>query len=149
MFTHEPQEATAMLEAGVYDATIHSAEEKTSKKGSPMIELCLDVYAPSGEPVPVYDYLVSAPKAAWKIRNFCEAIGLDYEAGAIDAEALVDQNIKVKIGVEKQEGYDPKNKVITYIAKDQVIVSDSPPPPTGRPQPDIDSDIPFSRPASV
>lgn len=114
-FKYEPVAATDLLPPGEYDATIEHVKEKQSKSGNDMLELSLHVYAPDGEPIPVYDYLVATSSAAWKVRAFCEALGLDYDAGELNPDALVDKNIRVKIVTEEQAGYEPKAKVKNYL----------------------------------
>lgn len=119
----------ALFVPGEYDAVIKEAGEGVSKNGNGMIELILKAYDGGSESGQVYDYLVATDNQAWKWRHFCASAGLVYERGELDADALVNRNVRVKIGVEEYKGRK-KNVVEDYVAKPAAVA-----PP--------DNDIPF------
>lgn len=145
-----------MLADGDYDFEVVGACDAISKaSGSEMIVLDLKVFTRTGEHRMVKDYLVATPGGMRKVRAFAAAVGMldDYEAGDLDAHALQGQAGRCKIGADRSEGYEPKNRVAYYLdpAKAQAAV-----PPVARktalkPAPqrqvvvagDIDDDIPF------
>jgi len=110
-----------LLEDGEYDFAVNAAEDKLSKAGKEMIELKLIVWDKNGKDRFIFDYLLEA--MAFKLRHFCEAMGLEkeYDAGEIKAEHCVGKSGKVLIGVQKgnakPEGgtYPDKNQVKDYI----------------------------------
>ena len=100
---------------GVYDFTVVEASEMTSKKGNQMIRLrirCLNV---EGQQRFVFDYLLEAME--FKLKHFCETAGLleEYDSGNLNAAMCLDRSGQVKLRIDKQEGYDPKNVVEDYV----------------------------------
>lgn len=116
--TEEELARESLLSAGTYPFEVLEAIEQVSKKGNEMIKLKLNVFGQSGEQVHVYDYLLES--MAFKLRHFAEAAGLlrDYEAGKLDAQACVGKNGFVKLEIEEQLGYVPRNTVKDYAKPD-------------------------------
>ena len=107
----------AVWPPGEYDFEVSEAEDTTSKAGNDMIKLKLFVYDREGNRLVVFDYLVSS--AAWKIKAFAEAAGMlsDFDAGELDAALMIGRTGRARIGLEKQEGFDERNKVLAYVKK--------------------------------
>lgn len=68
---------------GIYDFEILSADDDTSQNGNDMIHLKTKVFKADGGFIFVDDYLVNTEKMQWKIKHFCESVGLEaeYQAG--------------------------------------------------------------------
>lgn len=140
---------------GIYDATCIGAEEKTSKTNLPMLKVQLRVYNDAGGTLMIDDYLLPThPTVSYRFKHFCEAAGLDaeYQSGTITADTCLNRDVKVKLGIEKQEGYDERSKVADYLtaAKAQEAKDKASKPKASRgkapPKPapiKSDSEIPF------
>lgn len=109
--------ARGPLKPGVYDFETTFAGEKLSQSGNEMIELELRVYDGDGGSRKMRDYLVSTPGMAYKLRHFCESVGLadKYECGEIQDFDLDGTTGKVRLGLERQAGYAERNKVVDYV----------------------------------
>lgn len=103
-----------LLPEGEYDFTILDAENATSKSGNEMIKIKLCVFS-NQKDVHIFDYLLASFER--KFRRACECLGvLDlYNKGEIDAEDFKGRSGKCKIGIKKQDDYDPKNEVKDYV----------------------------------
>lgn len=118
-----PMKEFNLLPEGVYVFYIKSAEEKTASTGNPMISLVLCINDQDGFERQIFDNLVSTPKAIYKIKQFCDAVGLDekYNAGSFCSDDCVNKNGKAKINIQKGEPkgdgsyYKDKNVVKSYI----------------------------------
>lgn len=111
----EDQLAKAMLlPAGEYDFEVVTAEDRISKSGNEMIEVGLLVFAGDAKRT-VKDYLME--KMAYKLRHYCYAVGLgkEYESGELTAALCVGRTGRVKLKVEEQDGFRPKNAVADYV----------------------------------
>lgn len=106
-----------LLPDGEYEAVVMVANEKVSQTGNEMIEIMLEVYRPDGGKSSAFDYLVSSAKTLWKVRQFCESAGIDYMGGQLEADELVNLNVRVALVTEEQKGYRPKNKVVEYLLR--------------------------------
>lgn len=109
-----------LLEPGVYDFEIISAQDKTSKSGNEMIELKLKVFDSNGNSSHVFDYLLPE-KMAYKFRHCCEAIEIidKYEGGELVADDFIGGTgeVKIKIDKNKDANYPDKNAVVDYLGK--------------------------------
>lgn len=140
-----------LLPAGVYPFEVMEATDTLSRAGNDMIRLKLVVFGPDGETPHVFDYLLE--KLAYKLRHFAEVTGLlpQYEAGELTAIHCLQKNGYVKLVIEEQEGYSPKNSVKDY----EPAPEGSAPRPVAAPRPapvaaaasaagfDDELDIPF------
>lgn len=133
---YNPDAATGMLPAGLYSATVKLAKDKVSKAGTDMIELILTVYGPDGLQVDVFDYLLSSDNWQWKVRHFCESAGLDYARGELRADWCSDQSVRIRLEVEKKEGYPDKNRVSDYLPRATPVTATAM-------EATVDDDIPF------
>ncbi len=103
---YEPMDVTP-VKPGDYDFTVIGATESTSQSGNDMISLELQVNVPGREnPVKVYDYLVSTPKALFKIESFCGAVGLNFGDDELVADSIIGLNGRAKfvLGLPKDNG---------------------------------------------
>jgi hypothetical protein len=120
---YNPEAATGMLPPGQYEAVVKVARDKVSKAQQEMIELILTVYGADGRQVDVFDYLLSSDDWQWKVRHFCESAGLDYARGELVAAWCTECNVRVNLGVEKQEGYREKNRVLDYLPRPGTVTA--------------------------
>jgi len=107
--------------AGDYDFMVYDASEETSSAGNDQIKLTLHVQNRDGSRRTVFDYLVNAEKAQWKIRHFAEATGMmrQYETGDIKIHDIVNRMGRLKLRVRPaRDGYAAQNQVGDYIAAD-------------------------------
>lgn len=117
--TEEELAKANLLEKGKYDFEVLNAEDAVSKKsGAEMIKLKLRVFDNKGGERHIFDYLL--PSVPWKLRNFCEAVGLEdrYDAGELTSHDCIGRAAKVVIGVDdKSKEFPPKN-----VARDYSVV---------------------------
>lgn len=131
MFTFTPKsddELSNLLVVGDGEFEVIDAKIKTSKNGNPMIELKLMVWDSRGRQKIIYDNLVNVESFQFKIKHFCDAIGIlnKYEAGSILREDIVPpvgpvRKGRLKIGISKDffGNHPDKNKVVDYLKNKQ------------------------------
>lgn len=111
--TYDPKDGTAAWPEGEYQAVLASVEDGTSKtSGAPMQTWTWEVYSPGGRKQTIKDYVV-VPAATFKIRQFAAALGKhkEYEAGDFQADDQIGESVTAVLKIEKQDGYDDKNKI--------------------------------------
>lgn len=114
-----PKDASTLIQDGEYDGEIALAEETHSKAGSEMLKLTVRVWAGSGGPRTVFDYVVN-PGGLWKLKQIASASGqMDkYEAGSMGAGDL--NGVSVRVGVKTQKDktgqFEDKNVIARYLA---------------------------------
>lgn len=133
-----------LIPDGEYDFEVVEAAEAVSKAGNEMTKLTLKVWYDDGKTARVWDYLVAGPKSTWKIKQFCEAVGLGdrYNTGEIQAIDFEGRQGRVKIATQEASGnYPAKNVVGEYVDNGEPVM----PAPSngGRHQPIPDDEIPF------
>lgn len=109
---------------GIYDFEVSNGLDEHSNSGNEMIHLELKVFVADGRWIYVHDYLVNTERMQWKIKHFCEAVGLEseYQAGELSGFACLQRTGKVKIGTQPaKDGYPAKN-----VAKDYEVAIDKP-----------------------
>lgn len=139
-----------MLEPGIYDFQVISAEYKTSSKGNPMIALKLCVWNEDGKQFHIFDYLVATEKMEWKTKHFCDSVGLskEYESGAFNEDLCANRCGKASIiyqaGQKKPDGsyYADKNAVEDYVVTDKGSLKYDP-NAQGKEKGFFNDDIPF------
>ena len=142
-YNHEEKQDPADIKPGIYSWVCVDAAEKTSvKSGYDYINVKLAVNIPSAaEPINTYDTLSSHPKALWKIEQFCELAGLDFEANQLNVESCIGKQGKAEFvfGAPKDNGrkYLEVKRYITE--EDDPFAND---PETTTP-PIEEDDIPF------
>lgn len=142
----------ALLDPGIYNFEVLTADYKTSSTGNPMIALKLRVWGNDGKDYLVYDYLVATNKMMWKTKHFCDSVGLDkIYASSNFNEALCPGKsgkalISLKIGNKKPDGtsYADKNAVDDYVMTDKGATKyDSAQPFIPPKHTNTDDDLPF------
>lgn len=111
-----------LLEPGTYDFQVMEAKEAVSKAGNDMITMTLWVWNKNGKKFNVWDRLVATPKAAFRIKNFCKATGLEsqYKNGTLTPDDCADTHGTCVIKIDPAQGeYKAKNVVDYYIELDE------------------------------
>lgn len=141
-FNYNAKDAVQCLPEGDYDATIVSAEEAKAKTGAQMIVVKYKVYTPDGREVPLTDRIV-LPAFTWKLKKIAKAIGKadKFEDGTLGPDDLFNENVKLSLKVEEQQGYEPQNQ-IKSIGSSSLAVSRPTRATTAAPM--TEDDIPFS-----
>ncbi len=129
---------------GLYDFEVDSAEETVSKAGNPMIKAKINIYNEAGQKRVIFDYLLS--NQVWKLKAFAEAIGMheEFASGEMDVFTIEGRSGKAKVAIDRQEGYEPRNKILAYLAtkgEAREIVNAVRPPKALKA--DLDDEIPF------
>jgi hypothetical protein len=113
-----------LLPDGNYAFIVKEAATQTSSKGNPMLKVILEVLASPQDKHLVTDFLTVSEKMIFKLKHFCETLGLDqqYSEGNLRPEDCIGKMGKCKIGRQKGEqkrdlsGYFPdRNCVKDYI----------------------------------
>ncbi len=88
---YNPDDSTkfAATENGRYDFTVVNARDTISNNNNEMIELELQLDVGQSKPLTIYDNLVNSPNSLWRIEEFCNAVGLDFKTGNLDANACI------------------------------------------------------------
>jgi len=123
--TEEEIKSLNIMDSGIYDFEVIKAEQSISKSGNPMIKLMLKVWDTNGREHIIYDYLVSTSNMMYKIKHFCESVGLEdkYKLGTFDENDCVGKCGKVDIIIQKGQSspnggnYPDKNTARDYISK--------------------------------
>lgn len=114
----------ALLEQGIYSFVVKQIEQQISKANNSMLEIRIGVIDKDGGERNITDYLLATPQMIYKLKHFCEAIGMEdkYSEGSFEPTDFINRSGKVKIGIEKgapkKDGsgfYRDKNNVIDYI----------------------------------
>lgn len=143
--TEEQIKLFSLMDAGTYDFEVLKATETSSKAGNQMIKLDIKVWDRNGKEHYIFDYLVSTPNMMYKIKHFCEAIGMqrEYLDGKFEPQQCEKRvgkaEIYVKKGDPKQEGgsYPDKNAIKDYIPKSINQINNEPKKEF------VDDDLPF------
>jgi hypothetical protein len=105
---------------GEYDFEVNDAADDVSKaSGREQIKLTLHVFNEDGGKRTVFDYLGSDEKSQWKVRHFCEAVGLirHYEKGELDVYDITGKTGRLHLAVKRATSeYPANNTVRDYIA---------------------------------
>ena len=64
---------------GVYDFTVIDCQDRVFRTGTEGMKLVLDVFLPDDRVIKVFENLFKTPKALWKTKQACDALGLDFE----------------------------------------------------------------------
>jgi len=117
--TYDPADAVTVLPEGEYNAVLEKYEEKLSKKGNQMGVLTWKVFDDASERTPFVTDYIAVPAFVWKLKKLAKSLGReqDFKDGKFQPEDFVGTSTRVFIGVDKQEGYDDKNVIESYVAK--------------------------------
>jgi Protein of unknown function (DUF669) len=119
-----------------WEFVVENAQEKESKAGNPLIELCLRILNGTGKGHLVYDILTFTKKAFFRIDQFRLATGdklVPGEEVAFEAEDCLNRRGRVVLKIDNFQG-QARNKVDFYVTDQQAAKTGS----SGEP-----SDMPF------
>lgn len=112
--------APPVLPNGDYDCQVTCAIEKNSaSSGMGMFEIEIKVFTGDAKTRMVRDYVMTEGKAAWRLRECCEGLGIldRYDAGDVSEHDFADRTGRVRLSTEPAtEAYPAKNRVKRYLA---------------------------------
>ena len=98
------------LVEGLYPVRIAKVEEKTSSSGNPMLSVEFDVLNVDGGRK-LWDNYVLIDKCLWKVKEFCDAVGLDTSSVvSFDPQELVGAEVTAQVIQEEYNG-DTVNRI--------------------------------------
>lgn len=116
MIDYNPEDAVTVWPDGDYDAELKKVEEKTSKtSGNPMEVWTIAVFNADGDERSVTEYVVF-PAAVFKVKQLAAAMGRkpEFDSAQFHAKNYIGAGFKVKLAIDKQDGFDDKNKIAKY-----------------------------------
>ncbi|MAG17650.1 MAG: hypothetical protein CMJ21_06225 [Phycisphaerae bacterium] len=118
-FTYDTKDAVQIVSQGEYEAVIFSAETGKTKKGDPKLVITSKIYGPEGRSPLVTDNIVS-PYGIRRLKQLCEATGVEFNDGEVNPQDFVGKNVKVKVVVEHDDTgkYDDRNGIRAYLPDD-------------------------------
>ena len=118
-FTYKPEDANPIVPEGIYDAVVLTAKCGTTKAGDSKIEVCLKVYDPDGVKPLVTDH-VTAPYGIRRLKQLCQATGVNFDSGKVHPLEFVGKNVRVKLRINHDDSgeYEDRNAVATYLPDD-------------------------------
>ena len=130
--TEEELQMMSLIPAGIYDFKVVKATQKLSRSGNQMIELQLMIWDREGKTHLIYDYLVSIASMVYKIKHFCDAVGLadDYKTGTFDVVQCEGRSGKANIIIQHGKpnpvggNYPDKKAVKDYVMKPIAVIND-------------------------
>lgn len=135
----DPKSAYDLIPDGEYDAEIASAEERQSKSGKDMLKLTLKVWAGTGGPRIVFDYIVN-PDSLWRLKQIAGVLGKKelFESGEMGASEIEGESVRVSIKTQKDksEKFGDRSVVARYLP---LVAGEQ----SRTPVPGTDDDIPF------
>lgn len=103
-------DASEPVAPGTYNATIVHAEPKTSTNGNPMIAIRWRIDDEGDyHKRNIFDNLVFAPNALWRVRQVLEALGYAKNFdGAVNPESLLGESATLKVTIQAGNGINPE-----------------------------------------
>lgn len=113
-----------LLTDGVYSFVVKEVEPGVSQSNNQMLKVKLGVLDNAGNERNLIDYLVATDKMIFKLKHFCESIGIEdkYSQGKFSPSDCINRCGRAKIGVQKgrmmPDGsgfYPDKNDIKDYV----------------------------------
>lgn len=127
-FTEEEieKERNAPREAGVYDfECIECVYGESKSSGNPQFTVKLKCYDRNGSTFTVWDYLQPEGKIRYKLKHFCDAVGLtkQFEKGSLAEFNLINKSGKVELKIQRGNAEFPndKNTVSDYLSRTNLL----------------------------
>lgn len=120
-----------LLPDGVYPFVVETIDTQNSKSGNLMLKVRIGVFKDMNDKRSIIDYLVPTDQMMFKLKHFCESIGLikEYENGSFVISSCINRTGKVRIGVQKGSAkidgtgfYPDKNSVKDYVKAEEKVV---------------------------
>ncbi len=145
------EQSNNLWPAGMYDFEVRQADETTSQtSGADMIKLEVWIFNTEGGRRLCFDYLVSSPKAAWKIAQFCASCGLSeqYKSGNLMTAEIIGRTGQCEVVVQPaRDAFPAKNVIKTYLKSKDAPATRAAPNPRkpvhAGAGSDLDDEIPF------
>lgn len=117
-----------------YSFEVLSAEDKYSQAGNEMISLTIGIYYNGKLGPRIFDFLM--PSVAYKLRHFCDAVGLlaEYESGNLTADMCTDRSGKCVVDIKKDDTWGDKNIIKDYICRPAKPLTGADPSSTKSPE---------------
>lgn len=106
-----------LLPQGDYDFYIVAAQEAVTKNGHPMLKVAFNVHDDEGKKHEIRDFIVINSSYIFKLEQFSQSIGHDFNSGEIDATDLINKKGRFTLKQELDENYGAKNRVSKYLKK--------------------------------
>jgi hypothetical protein len=122
---YDPDDAVTAWPEGDYDAVLKDVKESTSKRkpdgsgGNPMEVWTFQVYDDAGREQTITEYVV-VPAATFKIKQLAAALGrkAEFERRTFQADTHIGETVRVVLGVEAEDGFDDKNRIRKFKARE-------------------------------
>lgn len=104
---------------GLYRAKIEEVNEKTSSAGNEMLEVVLEISRGDHKGARLWDYVVLTEAAAWKLKQFLQAVGLvsgKKERGTLDTSKIVGTEVQVRVKNETDDSGEIRARVGAILA---------------------------------
>jgi hypothetical protein len=130
---YEPQGDFDPIPPGDYIIEVVDSDVSTSRAGNPMAKFTFEVVGPSHAGRKIWDHFVLNNEVALRrLKALAEAAGHKNPNYVRDTEELHGLRCEVRVAIEEQEGYPPKNKISSYRRPRQTSTPAVPPPSQGR-----------------
>jgi len=113
---HSPEEIDEGFAEGIYHFKVKTCVKTTFSTGNQGMALEFDIWNSEGVGFNTRENIVTtAPKAKWKLREFCNSLGVDYDDEDLDTDDFVDK--KGKLDMIRKPG-DKWLSVDNYLSVD-------------------------------
>lgn len=111
-----------VIPEGVYEVQVAELKMETAQSGNPMVTLKANVVNhPEHMAHSLFDRIVLTDKALWKLKQFCEAVGLTWDDAGVDVEPAIGRTVMVRVVQElyQPEGKEPRrtNRIDEYLKR--------------------------------
>jgi len=130
---YDTQEGFDVLEPGWYEAVVSDSEIKDGKNGS-YIQWTWEVV---GKPNRLWDYMSLGNEVAMqRLKTMAACCGHSNSNFLADTEELHGKKCLLRLKIQKDEGYEPKNKITSFKPIEKSTTPQPPPveKPTAQPQ---------------
>ncbi len=113
-----------LLPDGIYPFIVREVKQEVSKSNNNMLKVVISVTGQNNDRRNVVDYLLATDEMMFKLRHFCETVGLEkeYESGSFMPNQFINRGGFAKIGTKKGNAkddgsgfYPDKNTVKDYV----------------------------------
>lgn len=112
---YEAQDDFTPIPPGTYTVEVTDSDVTYSKAGNPMASITFEVLGPSHAGRKLWDHFVlNNDVALRRLKGLAEAAGHRNPNYIRDTEELHGLRCTVKVTIEEQEGYQPRNRITSY-----------------------------------
>lgn len=121
-----------LLPEGAYAFVVRGIKAKISQAGNPMLEVQLGILDKDGNERSIFDYIVASRKMMFKLKHFCDALGMsaEYAEGKFDPMKCIGKKgaalVMIQKGNMKEDGtsYPDKNAIKDYAKASKPAAND-------------------------